>query len=54
MLNPKKILIKKEELDGIRQFYVNTEKEEYKLETSCDLYETLNISRTFIFVNTRR
>lgn len=56
MQDPKKILVKKEELtlEGIRQFYVNTEKEECKLETLCDLYETLTITQAVIFVNTRR
>ncbi|TWW81587.1 Eukaryotic initiation factor 4A-I [Takifugu flavidus] len=41
-------------LEGIRQFYVNTEKEEYKLETLFDLYETLTISQAVTFVNTSR
>uniref|UniRef100_H3CPM8 RNA helicase n=2 Tax=Tetraodon nigroviridis TaxID=99883 RepID=H3CPM8_TETNG len=56
MRDPKKILVKKEELtlEGIRQFYVNTEKEECKLETLCDLYKTLAITQAVIFVNTRR
>lgn len=39
--NPRKILVKQEEvtLEGIKQFYVDVGKEEYKLETICDLYE---------------
>ncbi|KAI3747524.1 hypothetical protein L6452_09990 [Arctium lappa] len=41
-------------LEGIKQFYVNVEKEEWKLETLCDLYETLTITQSVIFVNTRR
>ncbi|KAL0441388.1 UNVERIFIED_CONTAM: Eukaryotic initiation factor 4A-8 [Sesamum radiatum] len=41
-------------LEGIKQFYVNVEKEEWKLETLCDLYETLAITQSVIFVNTRR
>ncbi|KAM0875283.1 hypothetical protein ACQ4PT_036888 [Festuca glaucescens] len=36
------------------QFYVNVEKEEWKLDTLCDLYETLAITQSVIFVNTRR
>ncbi|KAI4388031.1 hypothetical protein MLD38_000407 [Melastoma candidum] len=36
------------------EFYVNVEKEEWKLETLCDLYETLAITQSVIFVNTRR
>src|SRR5262245_47198483 len=30
---------------GIRQFYVAIEKEEWKLDTLCDLYETLTITQ---------
>jgi len=50
------ILVKKEELtlEGIKQFYVNVEKENWKLDTLCDLYETLTITQAVIFVNTRR
>ncbi|XP_061817192.1 eukaryotic initiation factor 4A-I-like [Nerophis lumbriciformis] len=56
MREPIRILVKKEELtlEGIRQFYVNVEKEEWKLETLCDLYETLTITQAVIFINTRR
>ncbi|XP_068164459.1 eukaryotic initiation factor 4A-I-like [Antennarius striatus] len=56
MRNPIQILVKKEELtlEGIRQFYINVEKEEWKLETLCDLYETLTITQAVIFINTRR
>ncbi|OMO66141.1 hypothetical protein COLO4_30732 [Corchorus olitorius] len=56
MNNPVRILVKKDELtlEGIKQFYVNVEKEEWKLETLCDLYETLAITQSVIFVNTRR
>jgi translation initiation factor 4A len=56
MRNPVRILVKKEELtlDGIKQFYIQVEKEEWKLETLCDLYETLTITQAVIFCNTRR
>merc|ERR1712206_77548 len=51
-----RILVKKDEftLEGIRQFYVAIEKEEWKLETLCDLYETLTITQAIIYCNTRR
>ena len=39
---------------GIRQFYVAVEREEWKLDTLCDLYETLTITQAVIFCNTRR
>uniref|UniRef100_A0A8C1R226 RNA helicase n=1 Tax=Cyprinus carpio TaxID=7962 RepID=A0A8C1R226_CYPCA len=55
MRDPIRILVKKEELtlEGIRQFYINVEKE-WKLDTLCDLYETLTITQAVIFINTRR
>jgi len=56
MRDPITILVKKEELtlEGIRQFYVAVEQENWKLETLCELYETLTITQCVIFVNTRR
>merc|ERR1711988_986515 len=56
MREPVRILVKKEELtlEGIRQFYVSVEREEWKLDTLCDLYETLTITQAVIFSNTRR
>ena len=41
-------------MEGIKQFYVNVEKEDWKLDTLCDLYETLAITQSIIFANTRR
>jgi len=56
MRDPVRILVKKEELtlEGIRQFYISVEREEWKLDTLCDLYETLTITQAVIFCNTRR
>jgi len=56
MNKPVRILVKRDELtlEGIKQFYVNVDKEEWKLETLCDLYETLTITQSVIFANTRR
>jgi len=56
MRNAVRILVKKDELtlEGIRQFYVAIEKEEWKVDTLCDLYETLTITQAIIYVNTRR
>ena len=56
MRDPIKILVKKEELtlEGIKQFYVMVEREEWKFETLCDLYDTLTITQAVIFCNTRR
>jgi ATP-dependent RNA helicase len=46
MNDPIRILVKRDELtlDGIKQFFVAVEKEEYKFETLCDLYDTLTIT----------
>merc|ERR1712004_565743 len=41
-------------LEGIRQFYVAIEREEWKLDTLCDLYETLTIAQAIIYCSTRR
>ncbi|KAG0373787.1 translation initiation factor eIF4A [Mortierella sp. AD032] len=56
MRDPIRILVKKDELtlEGIKQFYVAVEKEEWKLDTLCDLYETVTITQAVIFCNTRR
>jgi len=56
MRDPIRILVKKDELtlDGIKQFFIAVEKEEWKLETLCDLYETLTITQAIIYANTRR
>jgi len=56
MREPVRILVKNEQLtlEGIKQFYINVEKEEWKLETLCDLYETMTITQAVIFLNTRR
>merc|ERR1712178_538556 len=56
MRNPVHILVKKNELtlEGIQQFYVALEKDIWKLDVLCDLYETLPISQSLIYCNTQR
>jgi len=56
MRNPIRILVKREQvtLEGIKQFYVAVEREQWKFETLCDLYETLTITQAIIYCNTRR
>ncbi len=55
MEDPVKILVKRDELtlEGIKQFFVAVEKEAWKFETLCDLYDTLTISQAVIFCNTK-
>jgi len=56
MNDPKRILVKRDELtlEGIKQFYIAVDKEEWKLDTLCDLYETLTITQAIIYCNARR
>jgi len=56
MTDPVKVLVKRDELtlEGIKQFFVAVEKEEWKFDTLCDLYDTLTITQAVIFCNTRQ
>ena len=56
MTDPVRILVKRDELtlEGIKQFFVAVEKEEWKFDTLCDLYDTLTITQAVIFCNTKR
>merc|ERR1712150_271345 len=56
MQDPVRILVKQEvlTLDGIKQFFIDCEKEEWKLPTLLDIYETLSIAQAVLFCNTRR
>jgi len=55
MNDPIRILVKRDELtlEGIKQFFVNVEEEEWKFDTLSDLYDTLTISQAVIFCNTK-
>merc|ERR1712139_619156 len=56
MRSPVRILVKKDELtlEGIQQFYVAVDKEDWKLETLCDLFEVMTVSQSIIYCNSRR
>ena len=56
MSKPVRILVKRDELtlEGIKQFYVDVGEEDFKIEVLCDLFETLAITQSVIFANTRR
>lgn len=41
-------------MEGIRQFFVLVEREAWKLETLCDLYEVMNEARSVVYCNSRR
>jgi translation initiation factor 4A len=55
LMNHVEILLEAEDvtLDGIKQWYVEVDREEMKLDTLCDLYDHLSIQQATIFVNTR-
>jgi len=56
MTNPVRVLVKRDELtlDGIKQFFVAVDREEWKFDTLTDLYDTLTITQAVVFCNTRR
>jgi len=56
MNDPIRILVRRDELtlEGIKQFFIAVEKEEWKLDTLCDLYDTLTITQAVIFANTKQ
>lgn len=51
-----RILVKNEQLtlDGIRQFHIDIKREEWKLGTLFDLYETISITQAIIYANTKK
>ena len=54
MNNPVQILVEPEKLslEGIKQYYVDVSREQLKYDTLVDLYKSLKISQSIIFVNT--
>merc|ERR1712118_423414 len=56
MTDPVLVLVKRDELtlEGIKQFFVAVEREEWKFDTLSDLYDSLTITQAVIFCNTRK
>lgn len=56
MRDPVRILVKKDELtlEGIKQFFVNVDADEYKLMVLIDLYDSISVTQAVIFCNTRK
>jgi len=54
--NPVKILIPPEDvtLEGIKQYFVELPREDWKYEVLCDLYQQLNINQAIIYCNKRQ
>ena len=53
--NPVRILVPPEEvtLDGIKQYFVALEREDWKYDVLCDLYQQLTINQALIYCNKR-
>lgn len=56
MRDPIKILVKNEQLtlEGIKQYYINVEKNEFKFDTLCDLYGSFAVSQSIIYCNSKK
>jgi len=56
MKDPIRIVLTQGELtlEGIKQFHVYVEREDFKLDVLLDLYDRLSVSQSVVFVNTRR
>jgi superfamily II DNA/RNA helicase len=56
MNDPIKILVKADQLtlEGIKQFYIDVQKNSYKFETLCDLYSLLTINQSIIYCNNKK
>lgn len=54
--NPVRILVPPEEvtLDGIKQYSVPLQKDEWKFDALCDIYSQLNINQAIIYCNKRQ
>ena len=56
MRDPAKILVKNQELtlEGIHQYYIAVEKEEWKMDVLLNLYANLDINQALIYCNTKK
>jgi len=56
MTEPTHLLVKKEELtlEGIKQYFINVKNNEWKCDTLYDIYESISVSHTIIYCNSKR
>ena len=56
MDKPLKILVKTEQLtlEGIKQYYVNVERNDFKFDVLCDLYKMLSAAQSIIYCNSKK
>ena len=55
MNEPEKILLEKDNitLEGIKQYYVNVNYDNYKVDTFVDIYNKLNVGQCIIYINNK-
>ena len=56
MNNPERILVKRESLtlEGIQQFFININHDDWKYDVIADLYDTINIGQCIIYMNSKQ
>ena len=56
MRNPVNVLVKADllTLEGIKQYYINVEKNDFKFETLCDIFSLLTVSQSMIYCNSKK
>lgn len=56
MTNPLRCLVRRDELtlEGVKQFFIIVQNEDWKFDTLCDIYDSMSISQAVIFCNSRR
>lgn len=56
MKEPFRLLVKRSDisLSRIRQFYISCGEEKWKFDTLCDLYDSITVTQTIIFCNSKR
>jgi translation initiation factor 4A len=56
MNNPERILIKRESLtlEGIQQFFIKINHDDWKYDVIADLYDTINIGQCIIYMNSKQ
>jgi translation initiation factor 4A len=55
MNEPEKLLVNKDELtlEGIKQFYIDLKQYNWKFDVLYDIYETINVTQSIIYVNSK-
>lgn len=56
MRKPVNVLVKADllTLEGIKQYYINVEKNDFKFDTLCDIFSLLTVSQSMIYCNSKK